>query len=49
MDKTEKAILDHSIKYKELYKKTPWWKFKQKREYYDMWQSGLKMLIRYYD
>ena len=48
MDSTEKSILNHAIKYKELYYKTPWWKFRKRREYYETWQSGLTMFVKYY-
>ena len=48
MDIIEKTILDESIKYRELYYSTPWWRFRKRRKYYVAWQRGLRSLVNYY-
>ena len=42
----EEHYCEVALEYKKAYKECRWWQFKKKKYNYDMWQSGLDMMMR---
>ena len=47
MNSLEKMYLERAFFYKGLYKKTKWWKFKQRRYLKEQWNDENNLMIRH--
>lgn len=46
MDKREETLIKISLDYKTQYDKTPWWKFKKRRDLKRKWYSTRDLIFR---
>jgi len=43
---TSDKCIEYAIEYKTKYNSTPWWKFKKRKYYHDMYMSALDLSSR---